>query len=257
MGDTKKPSAQSGESVTTDVSASDTEPDSPTEESSTDLQAEIEQAEAEAAEAEAAAAAARARVRAIRSGRLDGQAETDGEAETDDEAEQAQRPWYRRRPRWSTVAKAIAALVIAGSLAGSGVILWQHHTKSAQRERSEEFAAAAKEGIVALTSLNFNHARDDVQRIIDNSTGSFRGDFQARADDFVKVVETSKVVAQGTVKATAVQSMSDDTAVVLVVAEEQITNSAGAKKDPRVLRLSVTVTRDGDRFKLAKVELVP
>ncbi|HEX9178565.1 MAG TPA: hypothetical protein VF874_21625 [Mycobacterium sp.] len=251
MGDTKKPSAQSGESVTTDVSASDTEPDSPTEESSTDLQAEIEQAEAEAAEAEAAAAAARARVRAIRSGRLDGEAETDGEAE------QAQRPWYRRRPRWSTVAKAIAALVIVGSLAGSGVILWQHHTKSAQRERSEEFAAAAKEGIVALTSLNFNHARDDVQRIIDNSTGSFRDDFQARADDFVKVVETSKVVAQGTVKATAVQSMSDDTAVVLVVAEEQITNSAGAKKDPRVLRLSVTVTRDGDRFKLAKVELVP
>ena len=251
MGDTKKPSAQSGESVTTGVSASDTEPDSPTEESSTDLQAEIEQAEAEAAEAEAAAAAARARVRAIRSGRLD------GEAETDDEAEQAQRPWYRRRPRWSTVAKAIAALVIVGSLAGSGVILWQHHTKSAQRERSEEFAAAAKEGIVALTSLNFNHARDDVQRIIDNSTGSFRDDFQARADDFVKVVETSKVVAQGTVKATAVQSMSDDTAVVLVVAEEQITNSAGAKKDPRVLRLSVTVTRDGDLIKLAKVELVP
>jgi len=253
MGDTKKPSGRSGESVTTGVtaSASDTEPDSPAEESSADLQARIDAAEAEAAEAEAAAAAARARVRALRS---------DDEAAT--EAVQGQRPWYRRapgvrRPRWSTVAKTVAVLLIVGSLTGSGIILWKHHTASARHERSERFTAAAREGIVALTSLNFNHAKDDVQRIIDNSTGSFRDDFQARADDFVKVVETSKVVAQGTVKATAVQSMSDDSAVVLVVAEEQITNSAGAKKDPRVLRLSVTVTRDGDRFKLAKVELVP
>jgi Mce-associated membrane protein len=245
MGDTKKPSAQRGESVTTRVSESDTKSDS-TEDSGDDLQALIEQAEAEAAEAEAAAAAARARVRALRS---------DDDAAT--EAGQAPRPWYRRVPRRSTVAKALAALVTVGCLIASGVIVWRHHTASEQRQRSEQFTAAAREGIVALTSLNFNHAKQDVQRIIDNSTGSFRDDFQARADDFVKVVETSKVVAQGTVKATAVQSMSDDSAVVLVVAEEQITNSAGAKKDPRVLRLSVTVTRDGERFKLAKVELVP
>ena len=247
MGDTRKSSAQRGESVTTRASESDTKSDSPTEESGDDLQALIEQAETEAAEAEAAAAAARARVRALRS--------EDDEAAT--ETVEVQRPWYRRVPRRSTVAKAVAALVIVASLTGSGIIVWLQHQASEHRQRSEQFAAAAREGIVALTSLNFNHAKDDVQRIIDNSTGSFRDDFQARADDFVKVVETSKVVAQGNVKATAVQSMSDDSAVVLVVAEEQITNAAGAKKDPRVLRLSVTVSRDGDRFKLAKVELVP
>jgi Mce-associated membrane protein len=237
--------------VTTGVSrsGSDTEPE--------DLQTLIERAEAEAAEAEAAAAAARARARAIRSGRPDGEAEVEADDDVATDAAQAQRPWYRRRPRWTTVAKAVAALVIVGSLAGSGYVVWQHHEVAAQRERSDEFAAAARDGIVALTSLNFNHAKEDVQRIIDNSTGSFRDDFQARADDFVKVVETSKVVAQGTVKATAVQSISDDSAVVLVVAEEQITNSAGAKKDPRVLRLSVMVTRDGDQFKLSRVELVP
>jgi Mce-associated membrane protein len=245
MGDTTKPSAQHGESVSTGVSASDTEPDAPTEES--DLQALIEQAEAEAVEAEAAAAAARARVREL----------SGGEDAAATEAAEVQRPWYRRRPRRSTVAKTVAALVIVASLVGSGIIVWLHHQASQQRERSERFDAAARQGIVALTSLNFNQAKEDVQHIIDNSTGSFRDDFQARADDFVKVVETSKVVAQGTVKASAVQSMSDDSAVVLVVAEEQITNSAGAKKDPRVLRLSVTVARDGDQFKLAKVELVP
>jgi Mce-associated membrane protein len=243
MGNTTKRSARSGEPVTTGVraSASDTE--------SSELRTQIEQAEAEAAEAEAAAAAARARVRAIRSGRPEDETGTDGVT--------ASRRWYRRRPGRPAIAKAVAALVIIGALVGSGLILWQHHNASVNKQRSEQFTAAARDGITALTSLDFNHAKTDVQRIIDNSTGSFRDDFQARADDFIKVVETSKVVAQGTVKATAVQSMSDDTAVVLVVAEEQITNSAGAKKDPRVLRLSVTVTRDGDRYKMSKVELVP
>ena len=128
MGDTKKPSAQRGESVTTRVSESDAKSDG-TEDSGDDLQALIEQAEAEAAEAEAAAAAARARVRALRS--------DDDDAAT--EAVQA-RPWYRRVPRRSTVAKAVAALVIVGCLIASGVVVWRHHTASEQRQRSEQFS---------------------------------------------------------------------------------------------------------------------
>ena len=157
----------------------------------------------------------------------------------------------------STVAKAIAALVIAGSLAGSGVILWQHHTKSAQRERSEEFAAAAKEGIVALTSLNFNHARDDVQRIIDSLTGSFRDDFQARANDFVKVVETSKVVAQARSKRLRC-SRCPTTRPCRPGGGRRADHQLGRREEGSA---GVTAQRDGDpdgdRFKLAKVELVP
>ena len=110
--------------------------------------------------------------------------------------------------------------------------------------------------MTALTSLDFRHAKEDVQRIVDNSMGSFRDDYEVRSEDFVKVVEASKVIARGTVTAAAVQSMTDGEAVVLVAATEEITNAAG-NKQPRAYRFRVTVTRDGDQLKLSKVELVP
>ncbi|ETZ98916.1 virB8 family protein [Mycobacterium kansasii 824] len=122
-----------------------------------------------------------------------------------------------------------------------------------------EFAAAARQGVVTLTSLDFTNAKQGVQRILDNSTGTFRDDMAKVADDFIKVVEQSKVVEQGTVQAVAVDvdTMTDDSAVVLVASTSEVTNAAGARQDPRKFRLIVTITRDGDQLKMSKVEFVP
>jgi Mce-associated membrane protein len=171
-----------------------------------------------------------------------------------------ERPWYRRRlPRVSMIAATVAAVVVVASLAASVYMLWEHHNALQQRQRVAEFAAAARQGVVTLTSLDFNHAKQDVQRVIDNSTGSFRDDFQKTADDFTKVVEQSQVVERGTVQAAAVDldSMTNDSAVVLVASTSEVTNAAGAKQDPRKFRLIVAVTRDGDQLKMSKVEFVP
>jgi Mce-associated membrane protein len=163
----------------------------------------------------------------------------------------------RRVPRASTAAAAVAILLICTLLAASGYLAWQHRQASQDRQRTAEFAAAARQGVVTLTSLDFNRAKDDVQRVIDNSTGSFKADFQSRADDFRSVVEQSKVVTKGTVNATAVESMTADSAVVLVAATSQVTNAAGARQEARAWRLSVTMTRDGGQLKMSKVEFVP
>jgi Mce-associated membrane protein len=79
------------------------------------------------------------------------------------------------------------------------------------------------------------------------------------ADDFVKVVKDSQVVEQGVVKATAVDldTMTNDSAVVLVASESEVTNAAGAKQDPRPFRLIVTITREGSQLKMSKVQFVP
>jgi Mce-associated membrane protein len=171
-----------------------------------------------------------------------------------------ERPWYRRRrSRMSIIAATVAAIVAVASLAASGYMLWEHRNAVQQRQRVAEFAAAARQGVVTLTSLDFNHAKQDVQRVIDNSTGSFRDDFQKTADDFTKVVEQSQVIERGTVAAAAVDlsTMTNDSAVVLVASTSEVTNAAGAKQDPRKFRLIVTVTRDGDQLKMSKVEFVP
>jgi Mce-associated membrane protein len=164
-----------------------------------------------------------------------------------------------RRPKWSTVAACAAIVVTLVALAGSGYMIKEHRDAVRQRQRSAEFAAAARQGVVTLTSLDFNNAKQGVQRILENSTGSFKDDFLKMADDFTKVVEQSKVVSQGTVQATAVEldSMTDNSAVVLVASTSEVTNAAGAKQDPRNYRLIVTVSRDGGQLKISKVEFVP
>ena len=108
-----------------------------------------------------------------------------------------------------------------------------------------------------MTSLDFKKAKDDVQRVIDSSTGEFRDDFQQRSADFTKVVEQSKVVTEGTVNAAAVESMDGHSAQVLVSATSRVTNSAGAKDEPRSWRLRVTVTEEDGQYKMSKVEFVP
>ncbi|MBX9640147.1 MAG: hypothetical protein K2X97_10585 [Mycobacteriaceae bacterium] len=173
-------------------------------------------------------------------------------------ASESGRRWAAR-PKMSSVA-AVLAVVISLAAVGASVEMAVLH-RHAVRERAQvaEYAAAARQGVVTLTSLDFEHAKEGVQRIVEVSTGTFKDDFLKMADDFTNVVEQSKVVSQGSVQAAAVDldSMTDNSAVVLVASTSEVTNAAGAKQDPRKYRLIVTMTRDGGQLKMSKVEFVP
>jgi Mce-associated membrane protein len=246
-----------------------------------------EEAEAEAAEAEAIAAAARAKARAIRLRRQAAEAATveaetaaveaepidpveadDDTAEAGDgkqdeaDAQPVEEPVReRRRGRLGLILKILGAAIVAACtvvlITLSVVMVISHRHQAAEDQRRAEFTAAARQSAVTLMSLDFNKAKEDVQRIIDNSTGQFRDDFKNQAEDFIKVAQDSKVITQVTVNAAGVESMTDDTAVVLVSATSRVTNSAGAKQEPRSWRLSVDLRRDGGQIKMEKVEFVP
>lgn len=180
------------------------------------------------------------------------------------EAEKPAQRRYRlsgrlRRPKWSTVAATLAVAIILAALAGNGYLIKYHHDTVERRDHAAEFAAAARQGVVRLLSVDFNNAKQNVQLVVDNATGTFKDEYLKTADDFVKVVEQAKVVAHGTVDQAAVDldKMTDDSAVVLVVSRSEVTNAAGAKQDPRSYRMVVTVTRDGGQLKLSKVEFAP
>jgi Mce-associated membrane protein len=252
-----------------------------------DALALAEEADAEAAEAEATAAAARARARAIRLRRqaaaeVEAQATdvetkatdvTDVEPEADEagsdtedsadgKEDVADEPVRERRGgRLGRILKVLAAGIAFActcALITLSVLMVQNHRHQvAEQQRSAEYAAAARQSVVTLMSLDFNKAKEDVQRIIDNSTGQFRDDFKNQADDFIKVAQDSKVITEVTVNATGVESMTNDTAIVLVSASSRVTNAAGAKQEPRTWRLSVNLQRDGGQIKMAKVEFVP
>jgi Mce-associated membrane protein len=214
----------------------------------------VAEAEAEAAEAEALAAAARARARAAR---LRREALALGDTVEDADEPAGRRSRMASMPKASMFAKAAAIILILGFAGASGYLVWKQQDATRQQQRTAAFVAGAKQGVINLTSLNFDRAKEDVQRVIDSSTGEFRDQFQQRAADFTRVVQESKAITEGTVNAAAVESMGEHSAKVLVCATSRVTNKPDAKDEPRTWRLKVTMADDGGQYKMSKVEFVP
>ncbi|KLO30477.1 hypothetical protein ABW16_06085 [Mycolicibacter heraklionensis] len=230
-------------------------------------------AEAEAKAAEAAAELARARAELLKAQQesepestpaveletapdVEAESTDAGEPEAGVDEEPAEQPrkliraW--KQLRW--VAATLAVLAIGGFLA-IDVLMLSHHRDVAQRQHQlAEYAAAARQGVVTLMSLNYETVDDDVKAILDNSTGEFKQDFEAHAGDFTKVARESKTVTTVDTAVAGVESMSDNDAVVLVAANTKVTNKAGAKEEPRAWRLTVHLAREGDRVKMSKVD---
>lgn len=221
----------------------------------------------ELAQAEARAEAARARAQLLRQQAEAASTDQDPEAgapETEDETAPSRRRrrwrprrWRPRRPGRKALAAAAAVLVICASLAGSGYLVWHHRGVVQQRQRTAEFAAAARNGIVAMMSIDPAKAREDMQRFADGTTGIFKVGFLMGAEDLVKAIEQSKIKSKATVKAVAVQSMTEDSAIVLVAAKTEVTKPGDAKPDSRNLRAVVSIQRDGGQLKVSRVEFVP
>jgi Mce-associated membrane protein len=214
------------------------------------------QAEAEATAAEARAEAARARAEELRS-RL----QATSEAETRTAVPTVALPGTtagRPNARLRLVAGTVAALLTAGLLAATGYMLWQHHDNTQQRRQAAEYAAAARQGVINLMSIDYTTAQESVQRVLDGSTGRFRDNFADTADDFVQALKDEKIITKVTVNDTAVESMTSDTAVVLVSATSRREGAQSPKdqQEPRLWRVVLSLEHDGDQIKVSGVDFV-
>jgi Mce-associated membrane protein len=226
------------------------------------LDADTSVAEAdELAEAQARAEAARARAVRLRQqaeAASSDQGNQSGAQEAEGEAESAPSRRRRlRRPGRKALAAAAAVVISCGSLAASGYLLWQHHDAVQQRQRTAQFATAARNAILTMLTINASTARADVQRFADQTTGQFKAMVLLSGEDYVKALEQSKVSSKAAVQAVAVQSMTQDSAVVLVAAKSELTKPDQAKPESRSWRVVVNLETDGGQLKISKVEFTP
>jgi Mce-associated membrane protein len=224
-------------------------------------------AEDEVAEAEARAEDAQARLE-----RLRGAVETGGADNGQDVEERLakrtrkrlrlrrrgrlRRPGWLRRPGRKTVAAGVGIVLFSASLGATGYMAWQHHIAVHNRQLAAEFSAAARQGITAFMSIDPAHAKEDVQRTIDASTGDQKDQLSVLSTLMVKKAEETKVGTRVTVEAVAVQSFSDNSGVVLVAAKTDPIGPDNAKPPPALFRLSVNMDRDGGQLKMSKVDFL-
>jgi Mce-associated membrane protein len=182
---------------------------------------------------------------------------TDDADATEPPPARSRRRWIRvRRPGRKAVGMGAAAVLVSASLGAAGFITWQHRTLIHERQRAAEFSAAARHGVETLMTIDPEHAKENLQRTIDDTTGQLRSQLEATATYLVKNAQDAKISAKVTVEDVAVESMTDSSAIVLVVAKSDATGPDKAERPSAVWRLSVDISRDGGQLKMSKVEFV-
>jgi Mce-associated membrane protein len=162
------------------------------------------------------------------------------------------------KPRMSHVRLAtILGLVAVVALAA--VCGWLGFRAFESRKTADErnlFLQVGRQAALNLTTIDFAHADEDVQRVLDSSTGTFYDDFQARAQPFKEVVKQAKSKSVGTIAEAGVESETPDGAEVLVAVTVKTSNAGAAEQEPRAWRMRITVQKVGDEAKVANVRFV-
>src|SRR5262249_8103363 len=131
-----------------------------------------------------------------------------------------------------------------------------YQIRAADKQRSL-FLQVGKQGALNLTTINWQQADSDVQRILDSSTGSFHDDFAKRAPLFIDVVKKAKSETRGPVTGAGLESDDGDRAQVLAAVTVKVSNAGAPEENPRMWRMRIGVEKVGDGVKVSSVQFVP
>ena len=187
-------------------------------------------------------------------GEADGADEVDG-ADVVREVDEVELSSDRRAPSSPPRRLIAGALVIL--VAVTGWLGWQDIQLRRAEHLRDAMVQAGRDGVVALTTIDHEQVDEDVQRILDSSTGKFRDDFAQRADSFTEGARKAQSKSVGTVSEAGVESVDGDRGRVLVTLIVMTSNRGAPEQQPKVWRTRVTVDKDDGVYKVAAVEFIP
>lgn len=161
----------------------------------------------------------------------------------------------RRSPVRIAIVLGVVTVVALGTLAGwFGYRI--HQSLQAQHQR-DLLVRVARQGALNLTTIDYQHADADVQRVLDSATGGFYDDFSHRSKPFIEVVKKAQSTSVGTITEAGMESQSGNEAQVLVAVSVKTSNLGAAEQDPRYWRMRITVQKIGNEAKVSNVVFVP
>jgi len=153
----------------------------------------------------------------------------------------------------------IIGLVVV--LALGGVTGWLGYRWYEGREAAqlrELLVSVGRQGAINLTTIHFDEADKDVQRILDSATDSFYDDFAKRSQPFIEVVKQAQSKSDGQVTEAGLESVTGTEGQVLVAVTVTTSNAGAPNQPPRSWRMRLTVKKTSDdQAKVSKVEFVP
>ncbi len=184
--------------------------------------------------------------------------DADSDAAEADAATDAEESAPARAPMSHVKIALIAGLVAVVALAGlTGWLGFQAYQAQQTQDLRSLYLQVGRQGALNLTTIGYENAEADVQRILDSATGTFYDDFQRRAEPFVEVVKQAQSTSEGTIAEAGLESFSDNEAQVLVAVTVRTSNAGAPDQAPRAWRMRISVEKVGDEAKVSNVEFVP
>jgi Mce-associated membrane protein len=156
--------------------------------------------------------------------------------------------------RLATIAGVVLVLALGGLVGYLGVRAFDVRKTD---ELRKEFVQVGRQGALNLTTIDYQQADTDIQRILASATGTFYDDFSKRSQPFIDVVKQAQSKSVGSITEAGLESQSGDDAQVLVAVTVKTSNLGAAEQEPRAWRMRISVKKLGDDMKVANVEFVP
>ncbi|ONI68697.1 hypothetical protein BWI15_37615 [Kribbella sp. ALI-6-A] len=153
------------------------------------------------------------------------------------------------------LAWALSVLLIVALAAAtvSVVALRRQDTRSEDRVGAMR---AARQLALDFTTYKYDTWDADAQRVLNESTGQFKEEFQAGSNSVKTEVVANKATSKGDVKEAAVVSNDKDSAQVLVIVNAVVTNTAAKDGVERRYRIKLDLVRDAGRWLTADLQVV-
>ncbi|WP_242639507.1 tetratricopeptide repeat protein [Mycolicibacterium sp. S2-37] len=181
-----------------------------------------------------------------------GESTAPGHDDIDIEGDDDHDPARSRRRRLVTGA-VVLVLALVGLTGWLGYRAYE--TQQAEKQRAV-YLDVGRQAAQNLTTIDWQQAEADVQRVLDVATGTFYDDFQRRAQPFIEVVKEAQSKSVGTLGESGVESVSDNGARVLVAVTVQSSNAGAPDQAPKAWRMRLTLQRVDDGAKVSNVEFV-
>ncbi|OBF59374.1 hypothetical protein [Mycolicibacterium monacense] len=159
-----------------------------------------------------------------------------------------------RSPVRKALLAGLALVVVLAAV--TGWFGYQAYRSDQDTRERNLFLEVGRQAAQNLTTIDWERADADVQRVLDVATGTFYDDFQKRAEPFLQVVKEAKSKSVGTLGEAGLESVSGDTAEVLVAVTVKSSNAGAPEQPPRAWRMRLTVQRVDDGAKVSQVEFV-
>jgi len=155
--------------------------------------------------------------------------------------------------RLATMVGLAVVLALVATVGWLGFRAYQSHQAQEQRQL---FLQVGRQCALNLTTIDWQHADADVQRVLDSATGQFYDQFSKRKQPFIEVLKKAQSKSVGTVTEAGLESRSGDEAQVLVAVSVSTTDLGAAQEEPRHWRMRISVKKVGDDAKVSNVAFV-